>query len=123
MERARNEHHRRESNSLADPTIECHPNLHALGGRPSFTPPSTTAPLTSPACRTAPRTIARLPPGPQLFGLPDRIINHLLAVQMLQRIPIMTLPCPRSVVQRQTQECQYDVIDFVGVDLHGHNSR
>src|SRR6185312_5258323 len=50
--------------------------------------------------------------------LADRITDHSLAIQTIQRVPVVALPGSEPVVQRQMKQRQHGLVDLVAVDLH-----
>ena len=52
------------------------------------------------------------------FRLADGIRNEALLMEPVQGVPIKPFPRPGAVVQRQMEECEDSVIDFLGIDIH-----
>ena len=52
------------------------------------------------------------------LGLVDRVADHALLVEPVQRIPIKPLPGPPVVVKGQKEERQHRVVDLVRVERH-----
>src|SRR4051794_31629315 len=52
------------------------------------------------------------------LGLVDRVPDHALIVEPVQRIPIKPLPGPPVVVKGQKEERQHRVVDLVRVERH-----
>ena len=52
------------------------------------------------------------------LGFADRILDQLLGMQPVHRVPVERLPRARTVVKPQPSKRQYSIVDPIGVDVH-----
>jgi hypothetical protein len=52
------------------------------------------------------------------LGFPHRVADHSLLMQSIHRSPIVPLPSSAVVVQRQKEQRQHHVIDFIFIIFH-----